>query len=81
MNQFLSFRRRALLGAFLVIFVSLGGLSSAAGQRESSDIQEAMERVRLYMQGCGADTTPDPKLAARRAAAAETARVAAGRPD
>jgi 1-acyl-sn-glycerol-3-phosphate acyltransferase len=40
---------------------------------------EVMENVRLFMQVCGADTTPDPKLAARRAAAAGTARVAARR--
>ncbi|MCW3017050.1 MAG: phospholipid/glycerol acyltransferase [Solirubrobacterales bacterium] len=44
---------------------------------------EVMERVRLFMAACGADTTPDPKLAARRAAAAakaaqETQRAPAG---
>jgi 1-acyl-sn-glycerol-3-phosphate acyltransferase len=31
---------------------------------------EVMERVRMFMDACGAGTTPDPKLAARRAAAA-----------
>lgn len=35
------------------------------------DRYEVMERVRLFMASCGADTTPDPKLAARRAAAIE----------
>jgi 1-acyl-sn-glycerol-3-phosphate acyltransferase len=30
---------------------------------------ETMERVRLFMEAHGADTTPDPKLLARRAAA------------
>jgi 1-acyl-sn-glycerol-3-phosphate acyltransferase len=35
----------------------------------AEDRLEAMERVRLFMAGCGAATTPDPKLAARRAAA------------
>jgi hypothetical protein len=30
---------------------------------------EVMERVRLFMADCGAETTPDPKLAARRTAA------------
>jgi 1-acyl-sn-glycerol-3-phosphate acyltransferase len=45
---------------------------------------EVMERVRLFMEACGAHTTPDPKLAARRAAAlvnpAKTAWAASGRP-
>jgi hypothetical protein len=47
---------------------------------------EVMERVRLFMEACGADTTPDPRLAARRAAAAaaanpaKTASSASGRP-
>ncbi|MGI8413448.1 MAG: lysophospholipid acyltransferase family protein [Solirubrobacteraceae bacterium] len=40
------------------------------GRRD--DRLEVMERVRLFMEACGADTTPDPKLAARRAAAAAT---------
>lgn len=31
---------------------------------------EAMERVRQFMAACGAQTTPDPKLSIRRAAAA-----------
>ncbi|MDO8213299.1 1-acyl-sn-glycerol-3-phosphate acyltransferase [Conexibacter sp. CPCC 206217] len=31
---------------------------------------EVMERVRQFMEACGAVTSPDPKLAARRAAAA-----------
>jgi 1-acyl-sn-glycerol-3-phosphate acyltransferase len=34
---------------------------------------EVMERARQFMEACGADTTPDPKLAARRAAAAAKA--------
>lgn len=34
---------------------------------------EAMERVRMFMETCGAQTTPDPKLLARRAAAAAKA--------
>jgi 1-acyl-sn-glycerol-3-phosphate acyltransferase len=34
---------------------------------------EVMERVRLFMEACGADTTPDPKLTARRAAASAKA--------
>ncbi|ADB51569.1 lysophospholipid acyltransferase family protein [Conexibacter woesei] len=59
--------------------VSFGGpLRVAPGE----DRFEVMERVRLFMEECGAQTTPDPKLAARRAAAAaaaETARVAQGR--
>jgi 1-acyl-sn-glycerol-3-phosphate acyltransferase len=38
---------------------------------------EVMERVRLFMEACGGDTTPDPKLAARRAAAAAKAARAA----
>lgn len=38
------------------------------GARE--DRLEVMERVRLFMELCGADTTPDPKLALRRAAVA-----------
>ncbi|MCW2998300.1 MAG: phospholipid/glycerol acyltransferase [Solirubrobacterales bacterium] len=37
---------------------------------------EVMERVRLFMEACGADTTQDPKLVARRAAAAKAARTA-----
>jgi 1-acyl-sn-glycerol-3-phosphate acyltransferase len=45
---------------------------------------EVMERVRLFMEACGADTTPDTRLAARRAAAAvnpaKTAWAASGRP-
>ncbi|MDW5598615.1 lysophospholipid acyltransferase family protein [Conexibacter stalactiti] len=40
---------------------------------------EVMERVRLFMAECGAETTPDPKLAARRAAATGAAERAAGR--
>ncbi len=44
------------------------------------DPYETMERVRLFMASCGAETTPDPKLAARREAAASSARVASGRP-
>ena len=38
---------------------------------------EVMEQVRLFMASCGADTTPDPKLAARRAAAMTQAAQAA----
>ena len=38
---------------------------------------EVMERVRQFMGACGADTTADPKLAARRAAAAAKAARAA----
>lgn len=34
------------------------------------DRYEVMEQVRLFMASCGADTTPDPKLAARRRATA-----------
>jgi 1-acyl-sn-glycerol-3-phosphate acyltransferase len=34
------------------------------------DRLEIMEQVRLFMASCGADTTPDPNLAARRAAMA-----------
>jgi 1-acyl-sn-glycerol-3-phosphate acyltransferase len=45
---------------------------------------EVMESVRLFMDACGADTTPDPRLAARRATvaanAAETAWAASGQP-
>lgn len=42
---------------------------------------EVMERVRQFMDVCGAVTTPDPKLEARRRAAEKrTARVAGGRP-
>jgi 1-acyl-sn-glycerol-3-phosphate acyltransferase len=37
------------------------------------DRYEVMERVRLFMERCGAETTPDPKLAARRRAAARRA--------
>jgi 1-acyl-sn-glycerol-3-phosphate acyltransferase len=37
---------------------------------QGDDLHEAMENVRLFMQVCGAQTTPDPKLGARRAAAA-----------
>ncbi len=45
------------------------------------DRLEVMERVRLFMKACGADTTPDPKLAARRAAAAaKAAKTASGQP-
>jgi 1-acyl-sn-glycerol-3-phosphate acyltransferase len=45
------------------------------GRRD--DRLEVMERVRLFMEACGADTTPDPKLAARRAArSAEAAKTA-----
>lgn len=47
-----------------------------AGPR--ADRLEVMERVRLFMEACGADTTPDPKLAARRAAAAAKAAKTAG---
>lgn len=36
---------------------------------EAEDRFEVMERVRCFMAGCGADTTQDPKLAARRRAA------------
>jgi len=32
------------------------------------DRLEVMERVRLFMEACGADTTPDPRLEARRTA-------------
>ncbi len=42
-----------------------------------ADRFEVMERVRLFMQASGAETTPDPKLA-RRAAAAKAARTAGG---
>lgn len=39
---------------------------------------EVMERIRVFMEGCGADTTQDPKLLARRrAAAAKATREAA----
>jgi 1-acyl-sn-glycerol-3-phosphate acyltransferase len=41
---------------------------------------EVMESVRLFMDACGADTTPDPRLAAHRAKAAETAWAAYEQP-
>lgn len=44
------------------------------------DRVEVMERVRLFMAACGADTTLDPKLAARRAAVAAKAAKTAGAP-
>lgn len=45
------------------------------------DRLEVMEQVRTFMEAGGADTTPDPKLAARRAAAAaRTANPASTRP-
>jgi 1-acyl-sn-glycerol-3-phosphate acyltransferase len=53
------------------------GAPIQVGRRE--DRFEVMERVRLFMASCGAQTTPDPKLAVRRAAAAGAARVAEGR--
>jgi 1-acyl-sn-glycerol-3-phosphate acyltransferase len=34
---------------------------------------EVMERVRVFMEACGADTTPDPRLEARRTEAATKA--------
>lgn len=34
-----------------------------------ADRFEAMEQVRLFMAGCGAETTPDPRLESRRDAA------------
>lgn len=37
------------------------------------DRLEVMERVRLFMSACGADTTADPRLAARRAGTAASA--------
>ncbi len=40
---------------------------------------EAMERVRLFLSDHGAETTPDPKLAARRTAADAAAERAAAR--
>jgi 1-acyl-sn-glycerol-3-phosphate acyltransferase len=44
------------------------------------DCLEVIERVRVFMRDCGADTTPDPRLATRRAPpaaeAADTARAA-----
>jgi 1-acyl-sn-glycerol-3-phosphate acyltransferase len=40
---------------------------------------EVMERVRLFMADCGAETTPDPKLAARRMAAGGAADAAGAR--
>jgi 1-acyl-sn-glycerol-3-phosphate acyltransferase len=46
------------------------------GRRE--DRVEVMERVRLFMEAQGAHTTPDPKLAARRAAAVAKAARTAG---
>jgi 1-acyl-sn-glycerol-3-phosphate acyltransferase len=39
----------------------------------SDDPLEAMERVRLFMAACGADTTPDPKFATQLPAASEQA--------
>jgi len=41
--------------------------------RPGDDRLEVMETIRLFMERCGAQTTPDPKLAARRAAAAAKA--------
>lgn len=37
------------------------------------DRLEVMERIRVFMKDCGAETTPDPRLAARRAARARKA--------
>ena len=39
----------------------------------SDDPLEAMERVRLFMAACGADTTPDPKFATQLPAASKQA--------
>lgn len=50
------------------------------GVGASGDPYETMERVRLFMEGCGAQTTPDPKLAARRAGAAAAARTTTAPP-
>jgi 1-acyl-sn-glycerol-3-phosphate acyltransferase len=46
--------------------------------RPLEDRYEVMERVRLFMASCGADTTADPKLSARRAAAIERLSITAG---
>jgi 1-acyl-sn-glycerol-3-phosphate acyltransferase len=46
--------------------------------RRTGDRFEAMERVRQFLASCGAQTTPDPKLAARRRAAVARARRTAG---
>jgi len=45
--------------------------------RAEEEPLEVMETIRLFMAACGADTTPDPRLAALRAArAAKTAETA-----
>jgi 1-acyl-sn-glycerol-3-phosphate acyltransferase len=44
------------------------GVPMQVGPDEES--LEVMESVRLFMDACGADTTPDPRLAAQRATAA-----------
>lgn len=45
--------------------------------RADEEPLEVMETIRLFMGACGADTTPDPRLAALRAAStAKTAEVA-----
>ena len=46
--------------------------------RRREDRFEAMERVRQFLASCGARTTPDPKLAARRRAAGAPATPTAG---
>jgi 1-acyl-sn-glycerol-3-phosphate acyltransferase len=45
------------------------------------DPVEAIERVRLFLAECGADTTRDPRLAAPHATEAAAAAVAGGRPN
>jgi hypothetical protein len=49
------------------------GPAIEVGPRE--DRFEAMERVRSFMADCGADTTPDPKLLARRRGAGSVVRA------
>ncbi len=48
------------------------------------DPVRVMERVRLFLEACGADTTPDPKLVSQRAGATvkavEPASASSGRP-